>query len=228
MFENWDILLARYQKQRGGWFFCQDTGAWSRSDSQLVLAAGEKTPLLVFFHVDVSGRTVYTSLAARTTVHLDGEYKLFIRPKNLVGSGFQAVMHFAGENRSYGAPQALKGRMVTTNRKDVTKLVLGDLALRNALTQRTTEYLRVGPTPLEDGSHTIEVGVTGLDGTLTAPNSHWVTPAIQLVDTTSSSDSGWEAVLARADRDFAAQMDGFLDFLRAARDAVTRWPVSQP
>ena len=52
MFENWDILLARYQKQRGGWFFCQDTGAWSRSDSQLVLAAGEKTPLLVFFHVD--------------------------------------------------------------------------------------------------------------------------------------------------------------------------------
>ena len=228
MHENWDILLARYQSKRGGWVFCGDAGSWKACDSQLVLTEGEKSPLLVSFHVDTSGRSAWTALTARTMVKLDREYKLHIRAKSLTGSGFQTVMGLAGESRMYGDPQALKGRMVTTNRRDVTKLVLGDLALRNALTQRTTEYLRVGPTPLEDGSHTIEVGVTGLDGTLTAPNSHWVTPAIQLVDTTSSSDSGWEAVLAQADRDFAAQMDGFLDFLRAARDAVTRWPVSQP
>lgn len=228
MHENWDILLARYQAKRGGWVFCGDANSWSLCDSQLVLTEGEKSPLLVSFHVNTSGRSPWTTLTARTMVKLDGEYQLHIRAKSLTGSGFQTVMGLAGESRTYGDPRALKGRMVTTNRKDVTKLVLGDLALRNALADRPLEYLRVGPALVEDGTHTVEVGVPNLNGTLTAPDSPWVTPAISQADASFFHQPGREDLLAQADRDFAAQMDGFLDFLRAARDAVTRWPVSRP
>ena len=101
-----------------------------------MLPDGEEPPLLILLQRCAEGRRSWNSLIARTTIPLDGSYSLHIRRKDLTGAGFQTLMSLAGERRDYGDPAALKGRVVTTDDRAFTKLVLGDLELRNALTAR--------------------------------------------------------------------------------------------
>ena len=154
---DWNLFLAGYQKSRGGSFFSCGRERLNQCDSQLVLPDGEEPPLLILLQRCAEGRSSWNSLIARTTIPLDGSYSLHIRRKDLTGAGFQTLMSLAGERRDYGDPAALKGRVVTTDDRAFTKLVLGDLELRNALTARPGDSLRVSPGPLDDGAHTVEV-----------------------------------------------------------------------
>ena len=171
---DWNRFLAGYQKHRGGSFFSCGRERLNQCDSQLVLPDGEEPPLLILLQRCAEGRSSWNSLIARTTVHLDGSYRLHIRRKDLTGAGFQTLMSLAGERRDYGDPAALKGRVVTTDDRAFTKLVLGDLELRNALTARPGDSLRIAPGPLDDGAHTVEVCCENFDGTLTQ-RSPWLT-----------------------------------------------------
>ena len=148
---DWNLFLAGYQKSRGGSFFSCGRERLNQCDSQLVLPDGEEPPLLILLQRCAEGRSSWNSLTARTTVHLDGSYRLHIRRKDLTGAGFQTLMSLAGERRDYGDPAALKGRVVTTDDRAFTKLVLGDLELRNALTARPGDSLRVAPAPWMTG-----------------------------------------------------------------------------
>ena len=106
--------------------------------------------------------------------------------------------------------------------------MLGDRELRNALTARPGDSLRIAPGPLDDGAHTVEVCCENFDGTLTQ-RSPWLTDHIAaLTDDCFFKDDGEKSALQKAaQEDFDRQMDGFLAFLRAARDAVKRWPVKK-
>lgn len=225
---DWNLFLAGYQKCRGGSFFSCGRERLNQCDSQLVLPDGEEPPLLILLRQCAEGRSSWNNLIARTTVHLDGAYRLHIRRKDLTGAGFQTLMSLAGERRDYGDPAALKGRVVTTEDRAFTKLVLGDLELRRALTARPGDSLRVSPSPLNDGNHTVEVCCENFDGTLTQC-SPWLTDHMAaLTDDCFLKDIREETALQKAaQKDFDQQMDGFLAFLRAARDAVKRWPVKK-
>ena len=122
---DWNLFLAGYQKSRGGSFFSCGRERLNQCDSQLVLPDGEEPPLLILLQRCAEGRSSWNSLIARTTIPLDGSYSLHIRRKDLTGAGFQTLMSLAGERRDYGDPAALKGRVVTTDDRAFTKLVLG-------------------------------------------------------------------------------------------------------
>ena len=147
---DWNLFLAGYQKSRGGSFFSCGRERLNQCDSQLVLPDGEEPPLLILLQRCAEGRSSLNSLIARTTPLPARSYRPHICRKNMTGAGFQTLMSLAGERRDYGDPAALKGRVVTTEDRAFTELVLGDLELRRALTARPGDSLRVSPGPLND------------------------------------------------------------------------------
>ena len=217
---EWNRYLARYQQERGGYFFGNGDSCW---DGYLVLAEGEKTPLLVWFDTEFTGGSSRDVLRARTMVWLDGEYTLHIRAKSVVGAGVQNVMGLVGGDMEFGYPEATRGRIITTNSPAFTKLVLGDLALRNALAMREKDSIQVGEAPQSGGWHRIEVNAGDVFGTIGGA-SPWINEAMA-ADTLYMDPEDKEALLQAGSRCFNTQMDGLLGLLRAARDGVTMWPM---
>lgn len=216
---NWNLYLSRYQQTHGGSFF--GSGEWD-CNCQLLLPQEGKQPLLVLFSADPCGRSTVNKLRARTMVRLNQPYNLHIGPRSLVGGGVSSVASLVGKAMDFGFSET-KGRVITTDNKPFTKLVLGDLALRNALKERKGELLEVRPGPQKDGWHMVEVFPNALEG-LVKDSSPWVNDAMeQATDFMTPEDQ--EVILRSGSAHFDAQMDAFLDFLRAARDAVTMWPI---
>ena len=216
---DWNLYLSRYQQTHGGFFF---GGGDEQCDSQLVLSEGEASPLLVCMSNDPAGRSTVEALRARTMVTLNHPYTLHIRARGLIGSGVSGVASLVGKAMDFGFSES-KGRVITTDNKPFTKLVLGDLALRNALKERKGELLEVRPGPQEDGWHMVEVFPNTLEG-LVKDSSPWVNDAMeQSTDFMTPEDR--EAILRAGSAHFDAQMDALLNFLRTARDAVTMWPI---
>lgn len=217
---DWNLYLARYQQTHGGSFF--GSGEWD-CNSQLLLPQEGKQPLLVVFSTDPCGRSSVKTLRARTMVRLNGTYNLRIGPRSLVGGGVSGVASLVGKAMDFGFSET-KGRVITTDNKPFTKLVLGDLALRNALKAGKSDLLEIRPGPQTDGWHLVEVFPNALEG-LVKDFSPWVNDTMaQATDFMSPEDR--EVILRSGSAHFDAQMDALLDFLRAARDAVTRWPIS--
>ena len=213
---NWNRYLARYQQARGGIYF---GGEDTYYDSQLVLTEGERSPLLVWFDSAPSGRCTSYNLRARTMVELNGTYHLHIRESSLVGKGVVGVMGMMGK-LEYGCPEATAGRIITTDNKEFTKKVLGDLDLRSSLQRRKKDYLKITPGPQQDGWHLVEVGAINFEGMM--GGSDWINDAM-VRDISLCRAEEVEGILKAGSAHFNAQMDGFLDFLRAARQAVTAW-----
>ena len=212
---DWNLYLSRYQQTHGGFFF---GGGDEQCDSQLVLSEGEASPLLVCMSNDPAGRSTVEALRARTMVTLNHPYTLHIRARGLIGSGVSGVASLVGKAMDFGFSET-KGRVITTDNKPFTKLVLGDLALRNALKERKGELLEVRPGPQEDGWHMVEVFPNTLEG-LVKDSSPWVNDAMeQSTDFMTPEDR--EAILRAGSAHFDAQMDALL----TARDAVTMWPI---
>lgn len=218
MLVNWNEYLARYQQARGGWFFGGED--WS-CDAQLVLPQEGKYPMLVNVFDANAGRAEVSALRGRTMVKLARDYTLHIRAKGLVGGGVSGVAGLLGRDMDFGYPEALGGRMVTTSDRAFTKLVLGSLELRNGLVGRKKEYLRVYPSPVGEGWHTVEAGPASLEGGVKG-GSPWVGEAMQRSETDLEQD---EAARRAAYSYFEEQMDEFLALLRSAADALTRWPM---
>lgn len=216
---NWNLYLARYQHTRGGTFF--GSGEWD-CNSQLLLPQEGKEPLLVLFSTDPCGRSTVNTLRARTMVRLNKPYTLHIGPRSLVGGGVSSVASLVGKAMDFGFSET-RGRVITTDNRAFTKLVLGDLALRNALKAGKNDLLDIRPGPRADGWHLVEVFPNALEG-LVKDSSPWVNDAMEQ-DTDFMSPEDQEVILQAGSAHFDGQMDALLDFLRAARDAVTMWPI---
>ena len=215
---DWNLYLARYQTTRGGFFFGAEE---DDCDSQLVLPQEEGAPLIVYLDEDPAGRYTTRTLKARTMVQLNGTYQLVLHERSLTGGGAKTLLSLAGRETDFGYPEATRGRLITTNNKPFTKLVLGDLALRNALIAREREYLKVRPAPGNTGWHMIEVGAPQFEGTLKGDYG-WANQAMR--DELGYMGDEDKEVLRRAGSEhFDAHMDGMLDLLRAGRRAVTTW-----
>ena len=214
---TWSYLLAQYGKARGGIFF---GGDGDKFDGQLVLDRGDKSPLLVLLRQVGSGRYVNDHLTARTSVRLNGEYKLDIRPRGLTGSGYQAIMGLAGQSRDYGCPEATQCRIIASNDQALTRQVLGSLELRLALERQTGEQLRVCPDVRGEGWHLVEVDRKDFDSGL--KDGPWPRDAI-LNDSPYHTDADRAVLFRAAQAQFDEAMNGFLDLLTAAGDALAAW-----
>jgi hypothetical protein len=213
---DWNLYLFRYQQTHGGTFF----GAYEHEcDCQLVLTEGEQTPLLVVFSTDPAGRYASYNLRAKATVQLDGTYELYIHPQSLVGSGVQTVMGAVKLGTDFGYPEVTRGRVITTDNKPFTKLVLGDLELRNALTAQKTNYVKVRPSPQMQGLHLVEVGPASIG------RAPWSDDMLEK-DTIFLSKEDKEAVERDGSKHFDARLDELLNLLRAARTALTTWRMN--
>ena len=127
---NWNQFLARYQQDRGGYLF---GGSEPQGNSQLVLPQGDSFPLLVSFFLAYDGRTSSRSLQVRTMVQLEHPFELHIHRRSTAGGGIGKLAGLVGAGMDFGFPEATRDRIITTNRRAFTKLVLSDLALRNIL-----------------------------------------------------------------------------------------------
>ena len=214
---TWSYLLAQYGKARGGIFF---GGDGDRFDGQLVLDRGDKSPLLVMLRQVQSGRHASNQLTARTSVRLNGAYKLDIRPRGLTGSGYQAIMGLAGQSRDYGCPEATKGRIITASDRPFTKQILSYPELRQALARQTGEQLRVCPDARGEGWHLVEVDRKDFDSGL--KDGPWPRDAI-LNDSPYHTDADRAVLFRAAQAQFDEAMNGFLDLLTAAGDALAAW-----
>ena len=214
---TWTTLLAQYGQQHNGLFF---GGNDDRFDGQLILNRGEKSPLLVMLRQVQSGRYASNQLTARTSVRLSGDYTLDIRPKGLTGSGYQTIMALAGQSRDYGCPEATKGRIITASDRPFTKQILSYPELRQALARQTGEQLRVCPDARGDGWHLVEVDRKDFDSGLN--DGPWPRDAI-LNDSPYHTDADRAVLFRAAQAQFDEAMNGFLDLLTAAGDALAAW-----
>lgn len=217
---DWNLYLARYQQTHGGIFF--GSGEWD-CNCQLFLPQEGKQPLLVLFSTDPCGRSSVNTLRCRTMVRLGKAYNLRIGPRSLVGGGVSSVASLVGKSMDFGFSET-KGRVITTDNKPFTKLVLGDLALRNALKEHKSDLLEIRPGPQEDGWHLVEVFPNALEG-LVKDSSPWVNDAMEQAADFITSQEDKQAILQAGSAHFDGQLDALLEFLRAARDAVTMWPI---
>ena len=216
---DWNLYLARYQQTHGGSFF---GSGHSECDSQFFLPQEGKQPLLVLFSTDPCGRSTVKKLRCRTMVRLDKPYHLHIGPRSLVGGGISGVAGLVGKAMDFGFSET-KGRVITTDNKPFTKLVLGDLSLRNALKARKDDLLEIRPGPQEDGWHLVEVFPNALEGLV--KDSPWTNEAMAQSTDLIPSDEDKQAILRSGSAHFDGQLDALLEFLRAARDAVSMWPI---
>ena len=214
---TWTTLLAQYGQQHNGLFF---GGNDDRFDGQLILNRGEKSPLLVMLRQVQSGRYASNQLTARTSVRLSGDYTLDIRPKGLTGSGYQTIMALAGQSRDYGCPEATKGRIITASDRPFTKQILSYPELRQALARQTGEQLRVCPDARGEGWHLVEVDRKDFDSGL--KDGPWPRDAI-LNDSPYHTDADRAVLFRAAQAQFDEAMNGFLDLLTAAGDALAAW-----
>lgn len=215
---DWNLYLSRYQTTHGGFFFGADE---EDCDGQLVLPQEGKAPLLVTLDEDPAGRYTTRALKARTTVQLNDSYELIIHNRSLTGKGVKGLMNLAGRETDFGYPEATRGRLIITNNKPFTKLVLGDLELRNALIARTDDYLMVRPSPGRTGWHVVEVGAPRFEGSFTGYDG-WTNQAMR-DEFTYMDETERESLRQQGSEHFDAQLDGLLELLRAAQRAVTTW-----
>ncbi len=227
---SWNEMLYAYQKEKGGVFMGSRAADW---DGELVLSCRDE-PLIIRTVGESNGRYTTTSIRVRLAIHLERDYELRIRPKSAMSTGLNTVLGVLDRgleklpsgpdlHEDYGCPEVTRGRTITTTDRSFTKLVLGDLALRNALAMREKDSIQVGEAPQSGGWHRIEVNAGDVFGTIGGA-SPWINEAMA-ADTLYMDPEDKEALLQAGSRCFNTQMDGFLGLLRAARDGVTMWPM---
>ena len=215
---TWSRYLSRYQQKYGGCFFDGPDG--SDYDCHLTLYEGEKYPILVFFDTEPIGKSQEPRLRARTLVCLNKSYELRIGAKSAAVSGLNNMLSAVGAEDDYGYPELTRGRMISTDNEAFTKLVLGDLALRNGLLQHKDVWLRIAPASCGGGMHAVEIGTVKFNDGLLTYKSPWINEAMRRAEGFSPNR---EADLQAGSDHFNAAMHEFLDLLRAACRAVTTW-----
>lgn len=214
---NWNLYLSRYQQARGGQFFGALEDAY---DCHLILTEGEETPLLVWIDTDVADGCSEQNILARAMVKLDGEYDLQIDPRSLVGGGLMSVASLV-KGGHLGQQEHTRGRIIVCSNKYLCHHVLEEPGVQKGLTTWKKVYLKVRPAPRGEGWHVVEIADINFEGH-PVTGSHWICEAMDQ-DQTRLSQEEQDRLLREGSDHFNAQMDAFLDFLRAACRAVTTW-----
>lgn len=214
----WNECLYQYHKKYGGQLL-----AGKEEDGLLVFSRNDR-PLIVDLFRESGRYSPFFHVQARISVTLAKPYELTIGAEKALSGGVNAVLKavpgLPGGSflpADFGYPEITKKRLIRTDNRPFTKLVLGNPELRGALAACPQDKVEVRPGPGEEGLHLITVTTAAELG-----RSDWYTG--EYLYSFSTQEEKAEAA-RRVEEEFFPRMDRFLDLARAACGAVTQWPM---
>lgn len=217
---SWNECLYWYAQDRDGTYF----GLKKEENEGALLLEDPKGPILICVQVTYSGQYgTHRDVTVRTRAELERPYALSIKKQSSLRGGVNRVL--GGLERGaqalgrkteltpdYGAPELADDRGIKTNEPEFTRWVLQSRELKELLAAWPDFRLQVGP-----------MGPEGLD--------HLVSALVSLNDLPTVErdwleDARWADLKTRYQQSgFREQLDALVELAKAARDAVTAWPM---
>ena len=219
---NWSQCLYWYWKERGGTYFGQER----EGDEAVLLLEDAGGPLLISTKVTSSGRYgTQRDVSVGIRVELERPYTLRIRPRSMVREGGQHPSGGAGPGRSDAGEKRENSTGISGRRRSRTT---GES--RPTSRNSPAGCCRAGNCTAAWGEwpdHGVQIGPMGPDG-----RNH-------LVEARTALESGGEDLFdqfgqpleeegMRANYQatgFSKELDALVALARAARGAVTAWPM---
>ena len=226
---SWNECLYWYAQERGGSYYgLWPSGFFDPDDDGALLLEDPKGPILICTKVTSSGRYgTYRDVAAAVQVELERPYTLRVKKQSSLREGVNTLLdgldrgaRIFGKKTDlspdYGAPELADDRGIKTNEPEFTRWVLQSRELRAGLDANPSFWFQVGPTGPEGLDHLVEARVP-LDWNIDIqeePLDRYGRPL------------KWERQKAYyRNSSFPKQLDALVELARAARDAVTAWPM---
>ena len=217
---SWNDCLFWYAKERGGVYL----GLREEGEDGILLQKEDKGVLLVSAKYRSMNRyDVFWDVSAAAGVTLERPYSLRIKAQSSLREGLNTVLEGLDKGakrlgretslyEDYGAPEIAGDRGIKTNEPEFTRWVLQSRELRDRLAARPDFGLQVGLMGPEGLEHLVSARVDMKD--LAVVERDWV------------ENPNWEAMKAQYEKSgFREQLDALVDLAKAARDAVTAWPM---
>lgn len=219
----WNDCLYRYYKEHVGQYL------GGRADDALLILTWRGRPLVVDLLRESGRYGPFYHVQARIAVSLAKPYELTIGAKKLMSGGINTVLKIvpdeaAGFVTDLGFPEVTRNRLIRTNDKPFTRLVLDSLDFRNALRSCPEDKVEVRPGPGEDGAHLITV-TTDPSTSGVASDGGWYLDPDGEYSSALESEEDRARRARRIEEEFFPRMDRFLDLARTAYNAVTQWPM---
>ena len=229
---SWNTCLFCYAQERGGTFFGlqQETnfGLQQEPYEGSLLLEDPKGQILISTKVTYSGRYgTNRDISVAVRAALERPYTLRVKKQSALQEGVNTVLdgldlgaRILGKKTDlspdYGAPELADDRGIKTNEPEFTRWVLQSRELRAVLDANPSFWFQVGPTGPEGLDHLVEARVP-LDWHIDIqeePLDRYGRPL------------KWERQKAYyRNSSFPKQLDALVELARAARDAVTAWPM---
>ena len=221
---SWNDCLFWYAQEWGGTYFGLRDGT---EDGTLLLEDPKGPILLSAQYRSQSQYKVFWNISAAAVVPLERPYSLRIKAQSSLREGVNTVLdgldrgaRILGKKTDlspdYGAPELADDRGIKTNEPEFTRWVLQSRELRAVLDANPNFWFQVGPTGPEGQDHLVEAR-TPLDSHMDLQE--------EPLDRYGRS-LGWERQKAYyRNSSFPKQLDALVELAKAARDAVTAWPM---
>lgn len=221
---SWNECLYWYAQDRDGTYF----GLKKEENEGALLLEDPKGPILICVQVTYSGQYgTHRDVTVRTRAELERPYALSIKKQSSLRGGVNRVL--GGLERGaqalgrkteltpdYGAPELADDRGIKTNEPEFTRWVLQSRELKELLAAWPDFRLQVGPMGPVGTAHLVEARVP-LDWHIDIqeePLDRYGRPL------------EWERQKAYyRNSSFPKQLDALVELAKAARDAVTAWPM---
>ena len=217
---SWNDCLFWYAQERGGTYFGLRDGT---EDGTLLLEDPKGPILLSAQYRSQSQYKVFWNISAAAVVPLERPYSLRIKAQSSLREGVNTVLEGldrgarmlgrkSGLYRDYGAPEVADDRSIKTDEPEFTRWVLQSRELKVLLADHPDFEVQVGPMGPEGLDHLVSALVSLND--LPAVERDWL------------EDARWADLKTRYQQSgFREQLDALVELAKAARDAVTAWPM---
>lgn len=217
---SWNDCLFWYAQERGGTYFGLRDGT---EDGTLLLEDPKGPILLSAQYRSQSQYKVFWNISAAAVVPLERPYSLRIKAQSSLREGVNTVLEGldrgarmlgrkSGLYRDYGAPEIADDRSIKTDEPEFTRWVLQSRELKFLLADHPDFEVQVGPMGPEGLDHLVSALVSLND--LPAVERDWL------------EDARWADLKTRYQQSgFREQLDALVELAKAARDAVTAWPM---
>lgn len=218
---NWSQCLYWYWKERGGTYFGQER----EGDEAVLLLEDVGGPLLISTKVTSSGRYgTQRDVSVGIRVELERPYTLRIRPRSMVREGVNTLLEgldrgvqMLGKKgklyRDFGAPEIADDRGIKTNEPEFTRWVLQSRELHSCLGEWPDHGVQIGPMGPDGRNHLVEAR-TALESGGEDLFDQFGQPL---------EEEGMRANYRATG--FSKELDALVALARAARGAVTAWPM---
>ena len=210
---SWNECLYWYAQDRDGTYF----GLKKEENEGALLLEDPKGPILICVQVTYSGQYgTHRDVTVRTRAELERPYALSIKKQSsLLGGlerGAQALGRKTELTPDYGAPELADDRGIKTNEPEFTRWVLQSRELKELLAAWPDFRLQVGPMGPVGTAHLVEARVT-------LEQDEMADALFDQFGTERYERANYQA------SGFQEQMDALVELAKAARDAVTAWPM---